>query len=158
MRAQVLYTGRLKYDDDENDIHIDVDFGIPAENKLPVTTAWDNAASNPLTDIQAAVEQYKKQNQRRKPLEMHMTSTTFSWLLKNEQIKTQFFGNATDRRLLTDADINQVISSLKLPPIVINDDVINLYGGGEVPLLADGKVVFFGDNLGKTFIGPTAEK
>lgn len=157
MRAQVLYTGRLKYDDDENDIHIDVDFGIPAENKLPVTTAWDNAASNPLSDIQAAVDQYKKQNQRKVPLEMHMTSTTAMWLLKNQQIKNQYFGNATDARLLTQENVNQVLSSLKLPPIVINDDVINIYGGGAVPVLADGKVVLFGDQLGKTFIGPTAE-
>lgn len=157
MRAQVLYNGRLKYDDDENDIHIDVDFGIPAENKLPVTTAWDDPTSNPLSDIQAGVEQYQEQNQRKKPNEMHMTSVTFSWLLRNEQIKAQIFGNSTDRRLLTASDINQVISSLGLPPIVINDDVVNLYGGGAVQLLADGKVVLFGDQLGKTFIGPTAE-
>jgi hypothetical protein len=157
MRAQVLYNGRLKYDDDENDIHIDVDFGIPAEHKLPVTTAWDTASSNPLSDIQAAVKRYQDSNQRRSPNEMHMTSVTFSWLLKNEQIKTQLYGTSTDKRLLTAADVNQVISSLGLPPIVINDDVINLYGGGAVQLLADGKVVLFGDQLGKTFIGPTAE-
>lgn len=158
MRAQALYTGYLKYDDDENDIHINVDFGVPAANRLGLTTAWDLATANPLSDIQAAVTQFKSQNQRRLPAEMHMTSTTFSWLLKNEQIKTQLYGSSTDKRLLTGDDIRQVISSLGLPPIVLNDDVINVYGAGDVPLLADGKVVFFGaDQIGATMNGPTAE-
>ncbi|WP_025910669.1 major capsid protein [Priestia flexa] len=157
MRAQVLYTGRLKYDDDENDIHIDVDFGIPAENKVSSTTPWSDSASTPLDDIAAAVQAYKASNQRKKPVVMHMTSATEAWLLRNEQIKAQVFGDPTDKRILTVNDVKNVFSALSLPPYQINDDVVNLYGEGEAPLLEDGKVVLLGDALGKTYVGPTAE-
>lgn len=156
MRAQAIYNGRLQYEDEENDIHIDVDFGIPAENKLDVTTAWDQPGAKPLTDIQAAVKQYQTKNQRRKPVIMHMTSATEANLLNSEQIRTQVYGTNNGQRLMTTADIQNAFSALGLPPYVINDDVI-VIGEEEVQLLADNKVVLLGADLGKTIIGPTVE-
>jgi hypothetical protein len=158
MRAQVLYNGVLVYDDEENDIHLNVDFDIPAENKLTVTTAWSDPTSTPLDDIQNAVNQYQASNKRKKPVVMHITSTTEAYLLKNDQIKNQVYGNPTDKRLLTKDDLRNVFTALGLPPYAINDDVVDLYGQGEVQLLEDNKVVFLGEDLGKTFVGPTVEK
>jgi hypothetical protein len=158
MRAQVLYNGVLVYDDDENDIHLNVDFGVPVENKLSVTVAWSDPTSTPLDDIQTGVKQYMAANKRKKPKVMHMTSTTEANLLRNEQIKNQVYGNATDKRLLTKTDLQNVFTALGLPPYAINDDVVDLYGQGEVQLLEDNKVVFLGEGLGKTFVGPTVEK
>lgn len=158
MRAQALYSGILKYDDEENDIHLNIDFGIPAENKLTVTTAWSDPTSKPLDDIQAAVKQFMTANQRKKPVVMHMTSATEANLLKNEQIKNQVYGNPTDKRLITKSDLQNVFTALGLPPYEIQDDVVNLYGTGEVALLEDNKVVLLGDRLGFTAIGPTVEK
>ncbi len=156
MRAQAIYTGGLKYDDDDNDIHIDVDFGVPSENKLPTTTAWTEANSKPLEDIQAAVKQYQKNNQRRKPAVMHMTSATEALLLTNEQIRTQVYGKDNGGRLLTKSDIQNALSALGLPPYQINDDVI-VVNDEEVQLLEDNKVVLLGADLGETKIGPTVE-
>lgn len=156
MRAQAIYTGGLKYEDEENDIYIDVDFGVPNENRLTSTTAWENADAKPLEDIQAAVKQYQKNNQRRKPSVMHMTSATEALLLTNEQIRTQVYGTNNGGRLLTKNDISNVLSSLGLPPYQINDDVI-VVNGEEVQLLEDGKVVLLGSDLGETVIGPTVE-
>ena len=156
MRAQVVYNGVLKYDDDENDIHIDVDFGIPTENKLPVTTAWSDPASTPLQDLQAAVKQYQANNQRRKPVVMHMTSATEALLLQNEQIRTQIYGAGNGGKLLTRSDVSNALTALGLPPYVINDDVI-IVGDDEIQLLDDSKVVLLGAELGKTYSGPTVE-
>lgn len=156
MRAQVVYTGVLKYDDDENDIHIDVDFGIPAENKIPVTTAWSDPASTPLLDLQAAVKQYQANNQRRKPIVMHMTSSTEALLLQNEQIRTQVYGPGNGGKLLTRGEISNALAALGLPPYVVNDDVI-IVGDDEIQLLEDSKVVLLGADLGKTYSGPTVE-
>lgn len=156
MRAQAVYTGKLKYDDDENDIHIDIDFGIPSENKVTATTPWSDAGSNPLSDLQAAVEQFKKQNQRRKPVVMHITSATEANLLQNEQIRTQIYGKDNGQRLLTKADIQNAFSALGLPPYQINDDVI-VIDDKEVQLLEDNKAVLIGSDLGKTMLGPTVE-
>lgn len=156
MRAQALYTGGLKYEDEENDIYIDVDFGVPSENRLSATVAWGDAGAKPLEDIQAAVKQYQSVNQRRKPSVMHMTSATEASLLTNEQIRTQVYGTNNGGRLLTKSDLQNAFSALGLPPYQINDDVI-VVNGEEVQLLDDGKVVLLGDNLGETVIGPTVE-
>jgi hypothetical protein len=159
LRAQALYRGVLQYDDEENDVHINVDFGVPVENKLTATTPWSAVSTaTPLDDITAAVNQFKTKNQRKKPVVMHLTSATEALMLKNDQIKYQVYGNPTDKRLLTKQDLANVFSSLGLPPYEINDDVLNLYGTGDVALLEDSKFVLLGENLGSTMIGPTAEK
>lgn len=156
MRAQVIYTGKLKYDDEVNDIHIDIDFGIPSENILPTTTAWTEPTATPLTDLQAGVAQFQSNNQRRKPIVMHMTSATESLLLQSDQIRTQVFGTGSGQRLMTVTDLQNVFSALGLPPYQINDDVI-VVNEEEVQLLEDNKVVFIGAEIGKTVIGPTVE-
>lgn len=156
MRAQAIYTGALKYDDDENDIHIDVDFGVPEDNKLPTTTAWSDSSAKPLEDIQAAVKQYQKNNQRRKPAVMHMTSATEALLLQNEQIRVQIYGENNGGRLLTKDDLQNALSALGLPPYQINDDVI-VVNDEEVQLLEDNKVVLIAADLGNTMSGPTVE-
>lgn len=158
MRAQALYNGQLIYDDNENDIHLNITFDIPVANKLTATVAWSDPASKPLDDIQAAVNQFKTANKNQKPVVMHMTSKTEANLLKNSQIRNQVYGNSADQRLLTKNDLQNVFSALGLPPYEINDDVVDLHGTGTTQLLADNKVVLLGDKLGNTFIGPTVEK
>lgn len=156
LRAQAIYNGRLQHDDEENDVHIDVDFGIPEENKLSAATDWSESDSTPLTDIQEAVKQFKRKNQRRKPVVMHMTTATEADLLQNEQIRVQVYGNENGQRLLTKNDLANVFNALGLPPYQINDDVI-VMDDGEQQLLEDGKVVFIGSDIGATKIGPTVE-
>ncbi|GIO25101.1 major capsid protein [Oceanobacillus sp. J11TS1] len=156
LRAQVIYNGRLVYNDDENDIHLDIDFGMPAENKLTATTSWGDVGATPLSDIQVAVEQFKKMNQRQKPVVMHITSATEALLLNNEQIRTQIYGKDNGQRLLTKTDVQNAFNALGLPPYQINDDVI-VVGDEEVQLLDDNKIVLLGADLGKTMIGPTVE-
>jgi len=157
LRAQAIYKGELDYNDKENDVQIKVDFGLLAGNKLTATTSWEDPASKPLSDIQAAVKQYQKTNQRRKPQVMHMTSVTEANLLQNEQIRVQVYGENNGQRLLTRADVSNVLSALGLPPYQINDDVINILGE-EKQMLEDNKVVFLGGDLGNTYLGPTVEK
>src|SRR5699024_179122 len=156
LRAQVVYTGKLKYADKENDMHIDADFGIPKANRIKAEKVWSDAASTPLEDIQKAVEQYKKENQRRKPIVMHMTSATEANLLKNEQVRTQVYGENAGKRLLTKDDLQNVFTALSLPPYQVNDDVVNT-NDGEQQLLADDTVALIGADLGKTFVGPLVE-
>lgn len=158
LRAQAVYSGRIVYEDPDNDIQLNITFDVPTENKLAVTKPWSDPTSTPLKDIQVAVKQFMKTNNRKKPVIMHMTSATEANLLQNEQIKNQVYGNPTDKRLLMKSDLQNVFTALGLPPYEINDDVVNLYGRGEVQLLEDNKVVFLGEGLGNTYIGPTVEK
>lgn len=157
LRAQAIYNGRVKYDNDVEDIHLDIEFPVPAENHITATTGWDDAASTPLADLQAAVKQFQKTNQRRKPQVMHMTSATEALLLQNEQIRVQVYGNSNGGRLLTPDDVQNAFKALKLPSYVINDDVV-IIGDKEVAMLEDNKVVLIGEGLGFTGIGPAAER
>ncbi|AKQ08583.1 putative major capsid protein [Bacillus phage PBC5] len=156
MRAQVLYTGQLVYN--EGKININVDYGIPSANKMTAAVTWATAATaTPLTDIAAAVEQFKSANNGKTPTVMHMRSQVEAKLLKSEQIKAQVYGSPTDKRLLTKGDIANVFSALSLPPYEINDDMID-NGAGATYICPTDRVVLFGDNLGNTFFGPTVEK
>ncbi|OXS77951.1 major capsid protein [Domibacillus enclensis] len=169
LRAQTLYTGGVNYSDPRNDVSIEFQYEMPEANRLDVSVPWSDPASLPLTDLQAANEQFKKTNQRRTPIEMHMTSVTEAYLLQNEQIRTQVYGQSNGGRILTPADLQNVFRALKLPTYVINDDVIVMEAAEmvdgqkviidkEIQLLEDNKVVLLGDNLGNTMIGPSAEK
>lgn len=156
MRAKAVYDGTLVYEDKVNDISIDVDFGIPEANVQTVTNKWGTPEATPLEDLQGAIKQYKKENQRRNPVTMHMSSATESALLKSEQIRNQVYGTQNGQRLLTPADVQNAFLSLGIPNYAINDDVI-VVNGVEEQLLADNKVVILGDNLGNTMVGPTVE-
>ncbi|UAT29416.1 major capsid protein [Bacillus badius] len=156
LRAAAIYEGELHYEDKENDVKIDVVFDIPAGNKITVTTKWDQATAKPLSDLQAAVKQFQSKNNRKKPIVMHMTSATEALLLQNEQISIQINGEANKGRLVTSQQMQNVITSLGLPPYAINDDVI-VENGVEKPLLPDGRIVLIGADIGKTFLGPTVE-
>lgn len=156
LRGQAIYHGKLQYE--ENDIKIDVDFGIPEENKLTTTIAWsDYARSTPLEDLQKAVEQFKKANNNKRPVMIHLSAEAEAHLLQNEQIKVQLFGQANVARLVTKQDLANVFSALSLPPYVVNEDMID-NGKGAEPLLPPTRVVLLGEELGRTFFGPTVEK
>ena len=156
LRAQVLYKGAIKYE--ENDVVIDVDFGIPEENKLTASVPWsDFANAKPLEDLQTAVQQFRKKNNNQKPVIIHMSSKAEANLLRNEQIKMQVFGAQNSTRLLTKNDLVNVFSSLSLPPYLVNDDMIDNGNGAEF-LLPENRVVMLGTQLGNTFFGPTVEK
>jgi Phage major capsid protein E len=157
MRAQAIYKDNLVYEED--DVQINVTFGIPAENKIAAGTAWtDRATSTPLEDIQEAVAQFKKQNRGQSPAVMHLSSTVVADLLLNEQIKAQLFGSPTDKRLVTKDDLRTVFSALTLPTFVEQDDEID-NGNGLERLLPERRIVFLpSGEVGKTMSGVTVEK
>lgn len=157
LRAQAVYNGEIDYEDKENDVQVKVDFGIPDDNKLTATTDWGEEDATPLDDIRNAVEQFKKQNKRRKPVVMHMTSATEAKLLTSDQVRIQVYGTENGKKLLTKDDISNVFNALGFPAYEINDDVVDVADEGEKQLLADDKVVFLGEDIGKTFFGPTVE-
>src|SRR5690606_8229683 len=122
LRAQAIYNGRVKYDNDKDDIHLDIAFPVPAANRMTATVAWSDPAAMPLTDLRGMITQYGKTNSRRRPTGMHMTSATESLLLNNEQIRTQRYGNASNGQLLTPDDLQQVFAALRIPAYTIQDD------------------------------------
>lgn len=57
MFLQALSSGVTSIDDENNaGIGVRVDFGIPAENKLTVSTVWSDPSATPLDDIERAIQ------------------------------------------------------------------------------------------------------
>lgn len=155
MRAQAIYKGKLEYS--ENDVQINVDFGIPAGNKLTATVKWDNLAdSTPLKDLTEAVRQFKKANNNKKPSVIHMSMEVEADLLDNKSIRDAIFGN-DNKMLMTSTDLQNVFTRLGLPAYQIQDDMID-NGKGAERLLPERRVMILGSKLGTTYEGPTVEK
>lgn len=156
MRAQAIYKGELKYK--ENDIEIDVNFGIPSENKMEVTVSWtDLENSTPLQDLVSAVRKYQEQNNMKKPVIIHMSSKVEALMLDNKHIRESIHGT-DNKKLVTPADLAQAFSRLSLPPYQINDDVVNVGGESFERLLPEDRVALLGADLGNLYEGPTVEK
>ncbi|GLY11410.1 major capsid protein [Pseudobacillus badius] len=155
-RAQAVYHGRLKFS--ENDIELDVTYDIPEDNKLTATTPWATiATATPLSDLQAAVKQFKKANRGQMPREIHMSSAAEANLLQNAQIKNQIYGSPTDSRILMPTDIRNIFTALSLPSYVVTDEVVDV-GNGDERLLPENRVVLIGNDIGELVVGPTVEK
>lgn len=155
MRAQVLYRDRLVYN--ENDVQIDVTFGVPEANKITSTTLFsDYANATPIQALQAAVKRYKEANNQQRPAEMHMSEEMVNDLLQNEQIKNHVYGSPTDSRIVTQGQLQALLTSLNLPTIVIQDEVVET-NEGVVRLLPERRIVFLNGEVGKTFLGITVE-
>lgn len=154
-RARALYHGGFEYDVDG--VVIDFEYDIPSANKMSATTAWDDPTSTPLDDLRAAVKQYRKANNNRRPVVMHISEEVEANLLQNEQIKIQLRG-AADQRLITSADVQAVFQALGIPPYQIQEDMVDIDdGNGMQALLPERRIVFLGNDLGFLANGPTVE-
>lgn len=154
LRAQASYVGTLTYS--ENDVELNVDFLIPEENKLGVDVAWSDPNADVLGHIQAGVTQYKESNDGELPVRMHMSGKVEAWMLKNNGVKAQVYG-ANDSRMVTRDQLQNVFTQLEIPAYeVINDSVKG--DDGMEKLMPEDRVVFLGEELGRTLKGPTVEK
>jgi|HigsolmetaAR201D_1030396.scaffolds.fasta_scaffold02652_9 Phage major capsid protein E len=158
MRAQAIYTGKLQYN--ENDIKLDIDFGVPAGNKLTLVGSdafSDHTNSQPLTVLQQMVQIYKNANKQKNPGEMHMSTAMLNDILANAQVKNHIYGSPTDARIVTRDQLQTLFESLGLPRFVINDDVVET-NEGEVRLLPERRIVFLPNGtLGNLYQGITVE-
>lgn len=152
MRAQAIYNGRLVYN--ENDVVLDIDFGIA--NVITETTPWTGGTGTPLADLQAAVKQFKDTNRGQMPRVMHMSSSVEFDLMRSTEIKNNLFGNPADTRIVTREMLRGLFNSLGLPPYEVNDEEMD-NGDGIERLLPERRIVMLGDQIGRTYFGPTVE-
>jgi len=154
LRAKAVYEGRLQYS--ENDVQLDIDFLIPAENKLTADVEWSDPTAPVLEHLRQAVQRFKDANNGETPVEMHLSDRVEAWLLQNEQIKTHVYGSTTDARIVTAEQLQNLLSALSLPPYVVISDRVRGENGVE-PLMPEDRVVLLGEGLGHTMQGPTVE-
>lgn len=163
-RARVTYDGSISYA--ENDVKIVVDSraldsttGVPIDPTV-VSKSWiSDQTADILGDLKTAVQSFRNANGGANPTEMHISSAVETAFMKNAQLKTMVYGNATDGRIITRDNVQALFGSLDIPSyVVITDTVVTNNTGAIEKLLSDNRVVLLGEDLGHTLIGPTAEK
>lgn len=159
MRAQALYHGKLKYN--SNDVVLDIDFGIPNDNRvvLTLTDKWndyDNAT--PLQDLIEWTHMFKEKNADRSPLAIHMPFTVFWDMIKCKSTVSAIKGIAGGT--IAPDEINAYLKRFMVPPIELQDFAVDFEKGGEQRLLPENRVAMLGiqgAQLGSTVEGPTVE-
>lgn len=159
MRGQVLYSGKLQYL--ENGTVLDIDYGIPSENRVVLSgdDKWDqHASATPLQDLIEQTHIFKKRNADRLPLVIHMSFSTFWDMIKCKSTIDAIKGNVGGT--IAPDEINAYLKRFNVPAIEIQDLEIDFEKGSQ-RLLPENRVAFIGiagAQLGHTVEGPTVEK
>lgn len=162
LRAAAIYEGKLVYDYDG--VKLDIDFGIPAENKLALTGAdkWDQVdTANPLEDLIEASLAFKLKNAGQMPLEIHMPFAQLREIMKAKSTVDAIKGVAGGSVL--PRDIDDYLQANMLPGIKTNDQVVTMPDGATTKrYLPERRIVMIGtatdSQLGYTAQGPTVER
>ncbi|MDA2638217.1 major capsid protein [Bacillus cereus] len=160
MKAEALAQGKLKYS--KNGAKIEVDFGIPAEHKVALTSTddWDKPDHDVLADLFTWVETYEQANGI-SPDVMLMSREVFGKLTKNKGILAE--AGRKDGVRASQAEVNTVLGDHGLPPVQIVKDrkatVRNVYNGQDevIEFMPVNRVIFLSNGIGEFLYGPTVE-
>lgn len=160
-KLQALGLGKFVYND--NNVKVDVDFGIPAAHKKSLTSTdrWSDAASDPVGNLQDWVKTYVDSNGKQ-PDMIYMSREVVASLMKNPAMILESGRPAGVTRATLD-DVRAVLDSYGLPQIEIVDDrsitVKNVYTGENevIEFFPANRVVMVSDGLGEFLVGPTVE-
>ena len=160
-KLQAIGLGKFVYND--NNVKVDVDFGIPAAHKKTLTSTdkWDDAASDPVANLQDWVRTYAAENGKQ-PDVIYMSREVAAALMKNPTLVLES-GRPVGVTRATMADVQAVMASYGLPTIEVVDDrsitVKNVYTGENevIEFFPSNRVVMVSEGLGEFLVGPTVE-
>lgn len=158
LRGQVLYHGKIDYS--VNGTQINIDYGVPAANKITLTgqDAWNQyETATPLQDLIESTHKFKKANGNRLPVAIHMSFTTFWDMIKCKSTVDAIKGVVGGT--IAPDEINAYLRRFDVPPIDIQDFEID-FETGSARLLPENRVAFLGitgAQIGSTVQGPTVE-
>lgn len=119
MRMEALTTGKIAVS--ENNVTISIDYGVPSTNikTLGGTSAWTDAASDPIKDIFDWTNSLQT-TAGITPTRALTSNTVLSTLLTHSKVKKDIFGVNT--KVLSKKELNDFLSSQDLPTIATYDE------------------------------------
>lgn len=119
---------------------------------------WSSPTSKPLTDMITARKALEKLGKA--PKYILMTSTTFGYLLENEQVKNAILAqNTTPNILLDDETVMAIVQRKTKMQVLIYDKMYVDENGDEQQFYPDNKVTLLpAGAVGKTWFGTTPEE
>lgn len=160
-KMEALTKGKFEYN--KNGVKVAVDFGIPAEHKVALTSGsdWDDVNRDVIGDLLNWVEAYENTNGQA-PSVILMSREANAKLLKNKLIIVEA-GRPAGSTRVSQAELNAVLQGFGLPSIQIVTDrkvtVKNVYTGADetIEFFPVNRVVMLSEGVGNYLLGPTVE-
>lgn len=159
-KIEAITKGTFSYN--KNGVKIEVDFGIPSENKIALSGAgWADSNHDVIGDLLEWVDAYQQANGKN-PDVIYMTRETQALLLKNAVIVAEARGDTGAVRV-SQAELNSVLGGYGLPPIEVvtsrSVTVKDIYTGEDevIEFFPVNRVVMVSEGVGNYLYGPTVE-
>lgn len=155
-RMQLLTTGVISLAN--NGQAYSYDYGMPASNKITVSTAWSNAAADPIADIVNAQNLAKAKGY--KLTRAMCASECLNALVNNTAIKNRIYVLAQGNITITAEEVRKYIEQTTGIVIYVNDNgYINEANGNFTKYFASDVFTLFPEGpLGETHYGTTPEE
>lgn len=160
-KAKAIGLGRNEYN--KNGVKVEVDYGIPANHKVVLTSGndWNSVNRDVIGDLLTWDKQYRDTN-KKKADAILMTRETLSKLTKNAMIIAEA-GRPAGAVRASEEDVRAVLSSHGLPEFVIIDDtsatVKDIYTGEEevIEYFPVNRIVFISEGVAQFLNGPNPD-
>jgi hypothetical protein len=162
IKMEALTKGAFNYK--KHGVEVNVDFGIPAENKKALTSGddWASTSHDVIGDLLKWVGEYEDQNGE-SPSVILLSRESQALLLKNATIVTEVAGSGSGRTRVSVEELNSVLGGYGLPPVqVVTDRKVTVKdvatGNNEViEYFPVNRVVMLSEGVGNFLFGPTVE-
>lgn len=154
--GDVLTDGVLSISD--GDFQATADYGVPSAHKVVAGTAWTNTAAPALTNLLSWHDTYIATRGARAGA-TRTSNRTLQLLLRNTEVINAVHGAAAGRTMVTLLDLNSLLVSLGLPPLVPTYDTKVDVDDTDVMVVPDDRLLFTPASLadlGYTCFGVTA--
>lgn len=161
-KLKALALGKNGYD--KNGVKIELDYGIPAEQKIALTSGqdWAVADRDVIGDILGWVEIYRKANGK-KPENMLLTRSVLNKLTDNKTIIAEARPMTPGATRVSLAEVNEVLSRYGIPTIIVVEEtsieVKDIYTGKNevIEVFPENRVVFASKGAGVFLTGPNPD-
>lgn len=161
IKMEALTKGNFAYK--KHGVNVNVDFGIPAENKIVLSgSTWANADHDVIGDLLNWVQAYEDTNGEA-PDAIYLSREVQALLLKNTTIVTEVAGSGSGRTRVSVEELNSVLGGYGLPAVnvVANRKVtVKNVASGEnevIEFFPVNRIVMLSEGVGKFLLGPTVE-
>lgn len=161
IKMEALTKGTFAYN--KNGVKVNVDFGIPAQHKVALTSPdnWDDSNRDVIGDLLGFVATYEATNGQ-SPSVILMSREAQAKLLVNKVIVTEA-GRPAGSTRVSQAELNEVLGGFGLPPVQIVTDrkvtVKDIYSGNDevIEFMPANRIVMLSEGVGEFLLGPTVE-
>jgi hypothetical protein len=162
IKMEALTKGSFNYK--KHGVEVNVDFGIPAANKVALTAGsdWDVADRDVIGDLLGWVQQYEDANGE-SPSVILMSREVQAKLLKNATIVNEAAGSGSGRTRVSVEELNSVLGGYGLPAVQVVTDrkvtVKNVANGQDevIEYFPVNRIVMLSEGIGNFLLGPTVE-